>query len=671
MGQSAVSDTAAIAPVVVRGVLLRDTLRNIPASVAVLDRARLSQNDGTILTSLLNEVPGVQMQQGALNTNRIAIRGIGARSQYSTNRVKAYLDGIPISSAAGTTVIEDIDMDVLESVEIIKGPASSIYGTGLGGVINLYTRDRPSSTAAYGSTVGSFGLQKHMLRAGLDGKKASAEITYNHLQRDGFRDNSAYDRKSLSLTGKYRFSDATTLSVLAILTRMKGHIPSSINRTMFENEPHRADANWEAAQGFESYDRLVAGISLKHHFSDAFSNTTSLFTHIRDAYEPRPFDILAETRKGAGARTQFNLEHTLFGLPARLAFGAEVLVEDYEGGTIENRFRQFPGQGSVEGAQLSANTQLRTNSNAFVQQHLRLSAKWAIEAGLNVNSTRYTLTDLFASDSLDQSGDYRFGTIASPRLGVTYRVAPDKVIYATASHGFSAPGVEETLTPSGVVNTELLPETGINYELGLKADWLGGKLYSEVAVYTMEIQNLLVARRIAEDQFIGINAGRTSHTGAEATLSYRQMLGEKWLLKPYINASLHHFRFSEFIDNDADYSGNALTGVPTHTANLGFEAESVGGLHFRANLLHTGDIPLNDGNTAYADSYALLNVQVAYERRVYNAFHVRIEAGINNVLDAQYAASVLPNAIGFGGNDPRYFYPGDPRNWYVGVRVGI
>ena len=60
------------------------------------------------LTPVLNKIPGVTMQQGALNTNRITIRGIGARSQYGTNKIKAYFDGIPLSSGEGETTIDEL-----------------------------------------------------------------------------------------------------------------------------------------------------------------------------------------------------------------------------------------------------------------------------------------------------------------------------------------------------------------------------------------------------------------------------------------------------------------------------------------------------------------------------------------------------------------------------------
>src|SRR6056297_1585635 len=70
--QETVSDTASIPAVIVRSTPLRDTLKNIPASVAVINAELLSQNDGTIITSIVNQTPGVYMQQGALNTNRIS-----------------------------------------------------------------------------------------------------------------------------------------------------------------------------------------------------------------------------------------------------------------------------------------------------------------------------------------------------------------------------------------------------------------------------------------------------------------------------------------------------------------------------------------------------------------------------------------------------------------------
>jgi iron complex outermembrane receptor protein len=125
------------------------------------------------------------MQQGALNTNRISIRGIGSRAQYGTQKIKAYYEGIPLTTAEGSSTIEDIDMETIGS-EIIKGPNSTSFGSGLGGVINLFAREIPMDEFQTKSTTtyGSFGLLKQsFLNYGEALTKGS--VNYNHLQSDG------------------------------------------------------------------------------------------------------------------------------------------------------------------------------------------------------------------------------------------------------------------------------------------------------------------------------------------------------------------------------------------------------------------------------------------------------------------------------------------------------
>lgn len=666
---SEVSDTAYIPEVRIRATLIADSLQSVPASVGVLSKAELNANNGAIITPALNTVPGIYMQQGALNTNRITIRGIGARTQYGTDRVKAYIDGIPVSSAAGSTVIEDIDTDILERVEVVKGPASGMFGAGLGGTIFLYTKDLNRNAAQFQSTVGSFGYFKNSLDFSAAGKKAGVEIHYAQVNSDGYRDNSTYARKSLSLSGRLDLSEATTLRLFTNPVRLKAHIPSSLNATDFENNPETAASNWAAAKGYESYDKLLSGLTLEHHFSSRFQNVTTLFAQYRDGYEPRPFDILDENQLGLGARTKFNLRFPLFTKPSELAFGAEYLREDYEVTLHENLYRDFPGNGSVQGRPFNGNKQRRAYLNLFLAWQWSVSDRLSLDIGLNVNTTRYELKDSFTGDSLDQTGAYRYPVIASPRLAAHYEWSPGKNLYANLSHGFSTPGVEETLTPDGEINTDLLPETGWNLELGLKSDWLDRKLYAEAAIYTIFIDNLLVAQRVAEDQYMGINAGKTQHTGLEILLNYKMRMGKNWLLKPYFNTTVNHFKFKEFEEAGRDYSGNKLTGVPRNTLNLGLSAKAVNGLYFGIRFLHVGEIPLNDANTAYSDAYGLLNFNARYTFRIYKYFTVDIYAGINNLTNEAYAASVLPNAVGFGDTQPRYYYPGDPRNFYAGIRL--
>ncbi len=655
-----------LSEVLIRSTLIPGKAQEIPGSVSVISSADLKRIDASNLSQAFLNVPGIYVNQGALNTTKLNIRGIGSRSQYSTNRIQAYFNEIPLTSAEGELTLDDIDLESLSGIEIIKGPTSSLYGAGLGGVINLYsaraTGDK--TVVSLGSLFGSFGMTKKTLSASHGTSTSSVFANYSELQSDGARDNGEYKRKSALVHATLHGAKSNSLSFLGNFTQLKAFIPSSINEEDFRRNPSAAASNWEESKGFESYDRGLLGVSYQHYFSPEISHTTGVYINFRYAHEPRPFDILKEQQVSAGARTKFNLETLVFQLPSQISFGAELFREWYASGTFENLYRQFENRGSVLGEAISNNGQDRNYANLFGQVNLEISEKIKIETGFNFNTTSYSLTDLFSQDDTDQSGEYRFKTIFSPRLGITYELAKNKNVYTSIAHGFSIPTVAETLTPEGQINTNLKPESGVNYEIGFKANWLNHALSCEVALFSVQIDNLLVAQRLAEDRYVGINAGKTNHNGIEFFSSYRFQLFSNIILKPYANAAFNFFEFEEFLDRDLDFSGNKLPGVPSSTINLGWDAEFGKHLSLYANLLAVGKIPLNDANSIFTDHYQVVNIKASYHRKLRRDLKVNISGGINNVFDQKYAASVLPNAVGFGGAPPRYYYPGNPRNYY-------
>jgi iron complex outermembrane receptor protein len=103
---------------------IKNTVQNTAAAVSVISIADSNNSDGIILTPVLNRIPGVTMQQGALNTNRITIRGIGSRAQFGTTKIKAYFDGIPLTTGDGETTLDDLD---LASIEKSKYKRSKFY----------------------------------------------------------------------------------------------------------------------------------------------------------------------------------------------------------------------------------------------------------------------------------------------------------------------------------------------------------------------------------------------------------------------------------------------------------------------------------------------------------------------------------------------------------------
>ena len=664
-------DTTSLAEIVVKAALIEVSLQNSASSVSVIQRKDLDKSDGVILTSVLNKIPGINMQQGSLNTNRISIRGIGARTQYGTSRIKAYFEAIPLTSGEGDTTIEDIDMETIGGIEISKGPNNTSFGSGLGGVINLFARETSEreSFAKSVTTYGSYGLLKQSLGAGYSDASSNLFSNYTHLQSDGFRANSSYDRKSINIHAKQKLGPKGSLSFLGLFTRLKAFIPSSINENDFRNNPEKAAATWAAAQGYESYDKALLGLGYQYSFSDKWSFNSSVFSNFKKAYESRPFDILDEKTNSLGLRSSLNYKTKLFSLPFEASVGTELLAEHYAFSLFENLYLSQPGQGSLAGPEFSKMKQNRSYSNYFVEVNLELLKNLHLESGLALNTTKYTLEDVFKESGNQSEQGYTFGNIWSPRIGISYQLSPGKNIFGYISKGFSTPLVAETLTPEGQINTDLKPEVGINYELGFKAHWLESKLYTELVFYSTQINNLLVARRTAEDQFVGINAGQSSHRGIEFTLNYEVLKTSRLEIGTYFAASLNDFIFKDFVDNGIDYSRNQLTGVPNQQWNTGIDLKTANGFIFNTSFTSVGKIPMNDSNTKYSESYTLLDIKASYSFTILEFLKTTLSSGINNLLDRKYAASILPNATSFGNAAPRYYYPGSPISFYGGVSV--
>lgn len=659
-----------LSEVILRSANIRQELRKTPAAVGIITAQALKRKDNFNLVQNFNYVPGVYVNQGALNTNKINIRGIGSRSQYSTNRIKAYINGIPITTAEGELTLDDLDPEMIDRIEIFKGPVSSVFGAGLGGAVNLYTDyrrgDQKSLSGAF--SYGSFNTRKYHSNLTYVQDSLDLSVNYNKLQSDSYRENGAYDRVSISGNAGYLTKGGNYWSFFFSYANLKAFIPSSLNEDDFRNDPQSAAFTWYQAAGYESYSRNIMGLSYEHNFSEDFTNQTSVFFNSRDGYEPRPFDILDEDRNSVGLRSRFNQQLSLFEMPAELSFGTEVMWEFYKAGTYENLYESVEERRSVQGDLLSRNSQDRNYINLFAQVNFQPVEDLNVEAGMNFNSTAYELSDEYTQDEIDQSGDYRFDPVFSPRLGVSYDLSDKRTIYASVSHGFSTPGVAETLTPEGLINTDLKTETGLNYEAGFKGSWLKNRLYTELNLYSIQIRNLLVARRVGQDQYVGVNAGKADHNGIEFTSSYSANFSTAVQLNLFLNSNFNFYEFDQFVDLGENYSGNELPGIPEYMITPGVELVWED-LSAKINYQAFGEMALNDANSEYTSAYQLLNLKLDYDFRLGGSLDIGFNFGINNILDEHYSASVVTNAIGFGGSAPRYYYPGEPRNYFGGVSL--
>ena len=634
------------------------------SNISFLKQEELLQSNQTTIAPILNKIPGVYMQQGGVNTTKINIRGIGARAQFETNRLKLYYNNIPLSTANGTSILHDIDLTTISEVKVIKGPQATQFGAGLGGVIQLKSVLRDKNYAESELLFGSFDLLKQNYSLNFSEGNKKVNLTYNNLSSGGFRDNSNYQRESYFLNSEWDLSESSKLQLVGQVVQLKGFIPSSLSRTDLEENPTRAAFTWGEARGYESYTRGIFGINYSNQLTSTIQQNTAVFTNIRDAYEPRPFDILDEKNIGIGLRHTTEIDLQLFGLTSRLNIGGEFLRDDFEVSTLENQYRDNNGQGALEGDVLSDLSQTRQYIEGFATLNILFSRKFDLKLGLATNKTTYEIEDVFSNPENSQTGEYDYDQVWLPNAVGTYSLDENQKVSASISKGFSVPTVEQSLTEEGVFNTELEPEKGWNYEIGYKAKWLDDKLLTELSAYYMDVENLLVARRVAEDRFVGINAGSTSHPGIEFSLK-SNLNYNSWLkMQPYVNGSFNFYEFDEFVDQGESFSGNDLTGVPSQQFSFGLDTQIGDSFYFYFQTNAVSEIPVNDANSVFADSYAFSNLKAEYRFPLYKSISARVNVGVNNAFNEKYASSIVTNAVGFGGSEPRYFYPGEPRNYF-------
>ncbi len=657
-------------------VILLDALKKknavgiVPSEVI---SAKIFQNYSPVsMVNAMNQIPGVYVFSGALNTNRITIRGIGARTLFGTDKLRLYYADIPVTDGSGFSTIEAFDLENLSQIEVIKGPKGTSFGANLGGAIVLNPKEALGRSTNFSNnfTVGSFGLSKNSLSFNHNDGKLRLGLQYGHLKTDGYRENSNFERDGILLNTSYRFNDKNRTSLLVNHIGYTAQIPSSLGATAFAENPQQATFTWRASKGFETNDYTLVGLNHSYQFTENFENSTSIFYSYLDKDEARPFGILDEITQGFGFRTRFSGDFNFMDNKADYTFGGELYKDEYDWDEFENLYEENDGDGSLKGNQFARNKEFRRQWNAFATLLLPFTQKFSAQFGININKTDYDYQDRFNTGTDNKSADRIFKVIALPSLNLDYTVSENHRVYANISRGFSNPTLEETLTPEGVVNPDIAQETGMNYELGTNLFLDDRRFHLNLAVYQMNIKNLLVGERVTEDRLVGKNAGKTRHRGLEIAMSYNWKISSKVQLSPFVNFTLTDHSFVEFIDDGEDFSGNPLTGVPKQRRTAGIQSRFFDNFYWNISHQHVSEIPLTNVSDLYSDPFTVFNSRMGYLKNLSEHFTLGIDFGINNLFDEAYAQSVLINTQGFGGSEPRYFYPGDARNYYGSLRLG-
>jgi iron complex outermembrane recepter protein len=622
---------------------------------------------------LLNHTPGVFAHSGATNTSRVSIRGIGARVPYATGKIRAYFNNIPLTNTSGITFIQDIDPSVVESMEIIKGPATSVYGAGLGGTITMTARRPAARQTGISNTfqAGSFGMFRNSLIADLVKDDLATSLVYTHIQSEGYRQNNEFRRDAITSVTQYELNKRTNFTGLFSFSGLKSHIPSSIDSVSFMDNPQSAAANWLRTKGYEDASRFLGGITASHKISENLSTDISLFSVWHDEKEMRPFDVFYEERFTIGSRLKTTYSSTMGDIQLDYTAGGELFYEDY----LYSNHQNIGGEG-VQGDMFSDNREKVNSWNVFLQADAGLN-RFNLSGGMNLNYTHRDFRDLFHEGNQNQSGDYNYGFILSPRISANYVYYNRNSVYVTISHGFSPPSLAETLTPDGFINPDIRPERSWNLESGMRGLLRDGELFYDLSIYRMQVRDLLVAERVGEDAWVGKNAGESVHWGVEAEMHW------VLLMNPFAdsfginelsvrsNYAFNYFLFTEFIDRENDYSGNRIPGVPDHVFYVSLYSGLGNGFYMMPSLRRVGSMAMNDPNSRFTDPYTITDLTLGYNHISSQRWNFDLFFRINNLFDIKYASMILVNAPSFGPTQPRYYYPGLPVNYTVGLRAGI
>ena len=444
---------------------LSQTAENV--SVVTSDDIRL-MNAHTV-AEVLNTVTGVQvfLTGGPGSTATTFIQGSGSR------HVAVFIDGVPLNNLSDNAAeLGSLPVQNIEKIEIIKGPASSAWGSALGGVINIITKS--GQDKGFGGVL-SASSGKHDtrdFRAEASGRQAGVGyyFTAGRLQTDGFRPhndfwgNNAYAKLSYDITSK------TSVLATASYEKSERGIAELPDFGIYVNNDVKNVRYTVAVRSSlsESTDLQVNGWHLRQH-SD-FSNR-------------------------------------------RISSGAEVSADSYIDDGYGGSFKLI-WKGQHHNVVLGGDYDFRTlNSNAIAGNNQGIEKQAAF-----INDTmsfgRLTITPGLRYDKTDTNGDF-----TSPSLGMTYRIGETTLLRASAARGFSVPALAGTYGDNlfHVSNPDLKMEKVKSYQIGAETAVVK-YLWIKVSGFRHDLDDVLENVALSPVSFITVNSGRERRQGLEVEL---------------------------------------------------------------------------------------------------------------------------------------------------------
>lgn len=629
-------------------------LRDVPQSVQVVDKSLIQQQGAREMKDVLRNVSGVAVHQGEGRRDQFYIRGFTAERD-------TLVDGMRDDSQYFR------DLGNVEAIEVVKGPAAVLYGRGsAGGVINRVTK-KPTATAQAEAalTVGSENLRR--VDADLGGPLSDTlryRLTAAHEKTDSFRDVIHSERNAIAPAIAWAPSAATEVLLQAEFLRQhrtpdrglptQNGRPAEVPISNFYGElydfadtdaassvlrvDHRLSEQLSLSNAFRYSDLQLDASNTRH--TGLINNNTQVRRNV--TYFPQhQKNYLNQTEAVYKAQTGAVAHAVLAGVE----FGYQSFDRQSRQGNIGPVDLQNPAhvlpRPELENLPFSgftgANSMFHARTaGAYLQDQLTFSERWKALAGL-----RFDRFDQRQNDRQAGSTEQRIDHVWSPRVGVVYQPNAQHSLYASASRSFQPIGGDFLYITSNnkIGFADVKPLTTTLNEVGLKSDWLGGKLSSTVAVYDIAQKNRLTNDPSNPAGNTKIQNGEQQSRGFELDLAGN--ITAQW--KVYGGYSLNQAQITRSNDS-AIAVGNRPGNVPLHSGSLWSSYEFGNGFGVGAGAFYSGDRFADDDNTVTLPRYVRYDAALFYKAKRFEA-----NLNLNNVTDKQYyEAATNNNQIGPG-----------------------
>lgn len=653
--------------VIVKAYEQNQTLKRVPAAINQISKARLERFSNTSILPALNSTPGVHMEERSPGSYRMNVRGSTLRSPFGVRNVKVYWDGIPFTDPGGNTYLNQLSFFNFTSLEIVKGPAGSLYGAGTGGAILINsTTDQLAPTLAMNLIYGSYDLGAANVQFNQGNEKFKNTFNFSHLQSHGYRYHTSMRRDVVNWQTQIASGKKESVHFNLLYGDLFYETPGALTKTEYQKDPKAARP---AAGAFPSADKAKAAIfqktwlgGLNNHykFSPNLENSLVFYAAYSTIKNPTFRNYEARKEPHLGGRTVFTWKPNTKKVATTFVLGGEMQQGSFN-------IRTYSNSNGRPGTMLTNDDVKNRIWSAFAQANLKLKHDIDITAGLSINKSSIRIRRLTNPSLPLQRRSYK--NEAAPRLSVSKRIFADLYLYASVAKGFSSPTTAEVLPSTSVISTQLDPEHGVNYETGIKSNWLNKHLYVEVNAFYYRLKNAIVQRRDASNADYFINAGATKQKGIESQASYLFLNSGNSFIRNgrvWISHTWNNFTYSDFKQLTNDYSGKKLPSVAKHTIAAGADLVVKAGAYLNITYYYSDPIPLNDANTEFASSFILLGGRMGWKKETRKKNKFDLFAGIDNAFDITYS---LGNDINAAGG--RYYNAAAGRNYYCGVSMGL